>query len=59
MTFTYNQLEHAQSKEHMAYLGAAEQKSRFVVLVALIKCLEAKIHKFFTISDLVIALATH
>ena len=39
-TLTYNELQHAQSKQHMAYLGVVNRrgqaKARFVAFVALV-----------------------
>ena len=45
-TLTYNELEHVQSKQHVAYLGVVNRrgqtKEQLVTFVALIKCFEVK-----------------
>ena len=49
-TFPYNELKHAQSKQHIAYLGVVNRrgqaKARSVVFVTLVKCFKAKICQF-------------
>ena len=64
---TYNELEHAQSKQHMhvAYLGVVNRSDQTKSTICgfhamdLIKRFEVKIHQFFAIFDIVIVLASH